>query len=366
MDKEESIIQMLGSIFVILIYINDRNFQYETGVKYILIVLVLLIIQLSGYFIGRHERILNLIQVFMIIVFMKLGYFFTIILIPILSTKIITGTYKNILYFVCVGIMSIFMDTEYVFIFLIYSTLIYLYSASLNRKKYIENTLKDSYRNEREENYKLIQKLTYMENYRNHTKTMVKLNERSYIAQKLHDKLGHSVTSSVMQLQVTKAMMDKDKDLAIKYLNSAITGLNAGMDDIRNVLRDLKPEEQLIGIESIKILLLEFQSNCGVSTNISVSGDLGKVSTEQWIVIEDNLKEALTNSYKYSKATKVSMSIEIYNKFIRVEIIDNGLGCNKVKRGLGLRGMEERVKSIGGTIRFYNNDGFAISMIIGV
>ena len=138
---------------------------------------------------------------------------------------------------------------------------------SLYKREVSEKDLKNHYKIEREENHKLMEKLTYMDNYRKHTNTMAQINERNYIAQSLHDKLGHSVTSSIMQLQVSKAMIDKDKNLSMEYLNSAIENLSEGMDDIRLVLRSLKPQEEIIGIESIRTLLSEFQNNNSILQN---------------------------------------------------------------------------------------------------
>ncbi|MGL5087229.1 MAG: sensor histidine kinase, partial [Clostridium sp.] len=254
--------------------------------------------------------------------------------------------------------------SENIAIFSIYSLIIYLYMDALYKRDISEKDLKSSYKIEREENYKLIEKLAYMDNYRKHSNIMAQINERNYIAQSLHDKLGHSVTSSIMQLQVSKAMMDKDKNLSLEYLNSAISNLSEGMDDIRLVLKNLKPQEEIIGIESIRTLLLEFQKNSGIVTSLNVNGDIAVIESDTWIVIEDNLKEAVTNSYKYSNATKFEMTIDVYNKFIRIDIRDNGNGTEKISKGLGLRGMEERIKSIDGNINFLSNNGFSISMII--
>ena len=62
--------------------------------------------------------------------------------------------------------------------------------------------------------------------------------------------------------------------------------------------------------------------------------------------MEENIKEALTNVAKHSNVTKITVSILIFNMFYRVEIRDNGNGFEKLSKGLGLRGIEERVQEI--------------------
>ena len=60
----------------------------------------------------------------------------------------------------------------------------------------------------------------------------------------------------------------------------------------------------------------------------------------------------------------VNISFNIYSKFCRIDILDNGDGAIKIVKGLGLTGIEERLKSIGGKAIFSSNDGFKTTMII--
>jgi signal transduction histidine kinase len=82
--------------------------------------------------------------------------------------------------------------------------------------------------------------------------------------------------------------------------------------------------------------------------------------------IVTNIKEALTNITKYSSATKAYISIEVNEKYIRLYIKDNGVGSKKIKEGLGLSGMRERVRNVGGSISISSEDGFLIVCIIPI
>lgn len=366
MIREETLFRVIISIFIIVIASTSTSLYSEEIIKYILVSLTFMIIQLITYFSKKYRTVSSIFQIIIIIMLINSGMEIVIIMAPSVIYNLLIKEYKEVVYFFSIVGFSLIISKESIAIFSLYSLIVYLYMDSLYKRESSEKDLKSNYKIEREENHKLVEKLAYMDNYRKHTNTMAQINERNYIAQSLHDKLGHSVTSSIMQLQVSKAMMDKDKKLSMEYLNSAIENLSEGMDDIRLVLRNLKPQEEIIGIESIKTLLAEFQNNSNIFTEIKVSGDIGKIDSNYWIVIEDNLKEALTNAYKYSSATKIEMNIEVYNKFLRIDINDNGKGCEKVFKGLGLRGMEERIKTIDGTISFSSGEGFSVSMIIGL
>lgn len=366
MEREETLLSVLISLFIIFIAASNEKLSNEDIIKYILICVMFMIMQLLAYFSYKYKNIIKIIQLILAIILVINGAEFLIIIAPSIIYSLLIDKHIKIYYTLSMLGLLMIISLENRALFLLHSLIVYLYMDSLYKREVSEKELKNHYKIEREENNKLMEKLAYMENYRKHTNTMAKINERNYIAQSLHDKLGHSITSSIMQLHVSKSMIDKDKKLSMEYLSNAIERLTDGMDDIRLVLKNLKPQEEIIGIESIKTLLSEFQNNSRIFTELRVTGDIAAIDSSYWIVIEDNLKEALTNVYKYSNATRVEMYIEVYNKFIRIEISDNGNGIDKIVKGLGLRGMEERIKSIDGNISFFSNEGFSIAMIIGL
>jgi signal transduction histidine kinase len=51
---------------------------------------------------------------------------------------------------------------------------------------------------------------------------------------------------------------------------------------------------------------------------------------------------------------------------IRVEVKDNGRGVQKITKGLGIIGMEERTAAINGTIIVDGTDGFSVTMLLPV
>lgn len=186
------------------------------------------------------------------------------------------------------------------------------------------------------------------------------------MAQKLHDHLGHRITSSLMQLEVTKETIDLDKEMSKKYLNTAMDNLRTGMDEIRKMLKGVKPREKVLGVEDIKEHILKFQYSSRIRTNLKIEGDLEKITIKLWIIIEENLKEALTNIAKYSEANLVTISILVYNKILRVEVRDNGKGSDFKTIGLGLKGIRERVERENGRVECFNDEGFVINMVFKI
>ena len=110
------------------------------------------------------------------------------------------------------------------------------------------------------------------------------------------------------------------------------------------------------------VKLLKFEYSTGIKTTSNIQGDTNKLTLKLWMVIQDNLNEALTNAAKYSMANEICLSIFIYNKITRIEFRDDGNGYNNLNKGLGLRGIEERVQGLGGRVEYYNDEGFVINM----
>ncbi|NIW80761.1 MAG: hypothetical protein GWN16_15450 [Calditrichae bacterium] len=85
-------------------------------------------------------------------------------------------------------------------------------------------------------------------------------------------------------------------------------------------------------------------------------------STVKELALKDELstaifrifQEALTNVARHSKATEVDISLEKINDYLRLRIIDNGIGLSedqlKDSERFGLIGMKERAKVFGGSV----------------
>jgi signal transduction histidine kinase len=192
------------------------------------------------------------------------------------------------------------------------------------------------------------------------------LEERNKIAQEIHDKVGHTISGSLMQLEAAKILLHKDMDKAEKMICNTIEVLRGGMENIRVTLRSIKPAAEQMGINRLKLLCDEFQTSNNITVILSYKGDLDKVSYEQWKVIYDNTVEAMTNALKYSKSSRISITLEVFNKLIKSEVKDNGVGCIKFNKGIGIRGIEERSSSIGGKVIIDGSRGFSIIVLMPI
>lgn len=72
-------------------------------------------------------------------------------------------------------------------------------------------------------------------------------------------------------------------------------------------------------------------------------------------------QELFTNSLKYAKASKTRIHIIVKNNFLTLNYTDNGVGATKIKKGKGLKSIEDRVTLLNGTLNITTENGFVLT-----
>ncbi len=193
------------------------------------------------------------------------------------------------------------------------------------------------------------------------------LEERSRFSTRIHDKLGHGISGSIILLEGVKLNLQKNPGQAEKSLSTAIDNLRGSVDDIREALHEERPKRGVTNTAELREILERFSVNYEIRTDLSIEGDADKISPQILSCIRENLAESLTNTIKHSNANKFELKIRVYDKMIRAEFSDNGTGSNSFSKGMGLEGMEDRVTVCGGKCLFQcGATGFKIINIFGV
>lgn len=248
---------------------------------------------------------------------------------------------------------------EYLFIFVISLLILLLADKSYTRLKKLEDET-----DEIKTKFIEIQgSLSKSKNYETQLVYVSQLEERNSIAQRIHDKVGHTLAGSIIQLEAACAVLSKDTKKAEEIIKNIISVLSSGMDEIRQTLRDIKPSAEQIGINRLKVILDEFSARTGIETLLSHDDKIFCLDATQWRIICENATEFLTNSLKHSKCTKITVKIQIFSKIIKCEMKDNGKGAAAIVKGLGLKGMEDRCESAGGKMVIDGSQGFSAIMI---
>ena len=362
MNKKITTLFMVISLLIMYLEIGYKEIILINSI----FIIALCIFQLLKNLFKVPFKIVTIIQIFILLISIKFLSKETFLLFPILFFELVKDKLSIEKEMIFLSVIMITFLRENIAYLIIYTVMLTLYLYEIKEREEESKNLKDIKKDNRKEKFIMEEKVSNFNRYLEQNKVVISLRERNIMAQKLHDHLGHRITSSIMQLEVTKETLGKNNEISMKYLLSAMENLRVGMEEIRTVLRNVKPKDRTITIENIKKLLLEFQYNSGIKTHFHLEGEVEKLGVKRLIVIEENIKEALTNALKYSKASQIKVSILIYNKVARIEIKDNGQGCSNIKKGLGFIGMEERLEKINGNMKIDGSDGFTLNMILNL
>lgn len=216
----------------------------------------------------------------------------------------------------------------------------------------------------REDVFRLNRSLNENKEYIRQSEYTIKLEERNRLSQQIHDDIGHSMAGALIQMEAARTLLKTDGDKASELIGNAIAISKEGLERIRLTLKDMKPKAQEMGINRMRLFADELAAKRNLQATLSHDGDIDAVTPIQWKIIQENATEAVTNSLKYADATAIHIEIQVLNKFVKSVVSDNGRGAEKVVKGLGIVGMEERAASAGGMVIVDGTKGFSVTTLL--
>jgi len=304
--------------------------------------------------------------VVMIVMVVYLGKAFLLLCI-FLCYEILTVIRPQLMWYFAPILLACVPNEEYVYIQIIVGLLmaiIYIqhdfvvesYRQQTKEDNIVEQHLKrDMYLREHQMQEEIRKNLLQAENQL--------LEEREQLSQTLHDKLGHNINGSVYQLEAVKVLMEKEPEKSKKMIQAVIDQLRGGMDEIRAILRKERPKKYKLAMLQLEKLCEDCKQK-GVEAELITEGELSEVPDKYLEIILDNAYEAVSNSLKYAKCTKIVMKVHVLNQMIRCSISDNGVGCTDIVDGMGISGMRRRVREVNGILDFESEAGFTINMLL--
>ncbi|MCE1173492.1 MAG: sensor histidine kinase [Propionibacteriales bacterium] len=197
---------------------------------------------------------------------------------------------------------------------------------------------------------------------------------RSQIARELHDIVAHSLSVMIVQAEGGRAMATKRPEAATEALTTiAETGREAlsEMRRIVGVLRD-DPADAKVDFAPAPMLddIAELVTRTSDRVSLDVRGQPPKVPAAMALTAYRVVQEALTNFLKHAGPEATAQVTITYGmRDITIDVLDNGPGAEKETSdtpGHGLKGMNERVASMGGQLltRSRPNGGFQVTAVL--
>jgi signal transduction histidine kinase len=143
--------------------------------------------------------------------------------------------------------------------------------------------------------------------------------------------------------------------------------MNAVIDDtiaaVKRISSDLRPGilDDLGLVAALEWYTGEFRRRSGVQCPFSARGDERLVSEETRTAMYRVCQEALTNVARHAGARTAAVSLTLGGERLRLEVADDGVGIEPERvddpHSLGLTGMRERMRAIGGTLTVVGQAG---------
>ena len=194
--------------------------------------------------------------------------------------------------------------------------------------------------------------------------------ERRRIARELHDSAGQSLVVLAMNLtrletEAKAQMASLTKTLATVADSAVLVNeLSMGIRTISYLLHPPMLDEAGLG-PAMRWYIQGFAERSKIVVDLDLSDDFGRLSQDLETTIFRVVQECLANILRHSESRVANVSIERSAEEVRIEVRDKGKGIAPGKLseiavshtpGVGIRGMQERVRQLGGTLKI-TSDG---------
>ena len=199
--------------------------------------------------------------------------------------------------------------------------------------------------------------------------------ERRKLARELHDSTGQLLAALSMNIATIEREQSHVDDASKKAISDSAGLVQQITREVRTVSHLLHPPLlEVAGLRSsIEWYADGFAQRSGIGIEIEISPDFPRLDDEIELAIFRMVQECLTNIHRHSGSPTAVIKVELQGSDVVVWVQDRGkgmpakgdLGFSWDKVGVGLRGMQERLKQVGGNLRIQSDEtGTTVTAII--
>jgi signal transduction histidine kinase len=200
--------------------------------------------------------------------------------------------------------------------------------------------------------------------------------ERRHIARDLHDSAGQTLAATKMSL----AMLQQTNSLSdhgLKLLDDLHALTDQALQEIRTTSYLLHPPLlDECGFASAARWFVEgYTKRSGIAVECEIPEQMERLAPSLELALFRILQESLTNVHRHSGATAACVKLRCDPEWLNFEVSDNGRGIpeHRLKQfrdsngngGVGIAGMQERVRELGGEMRIRSDTaGTTITFLV--
>jgi PAS domain S-box-containing protein len=202
--------------------------------------------------------------------------------------------------------------------------------------------------------------------------------ERRRVARELHDGVGQILAALGMNLSIVASEKQKLSAEAARCVDQNANFIKQAISETRTLSHLLHPP--FLDEVGLKSALREYVEGFAERSNIHVTLDLPanleRLPREQELCVFRVVQECLTNIHRHSGSRTARVQLARGADEIRLEVSDQGRGMSPDVRGkfqtggssgVGLRGMRERVRQMGGALQVQSNGkGTSVTAVLPI
>jgi signal transduction histidine kinase len=184
--------------------------------------------------------------------------------------------------------------------------------------------------------------------------------ERRSISRELHDEVGQSLGALLVEVGRLAASVPSDNVKIKDHIDKIKSVAETTVQTVRNIALLLRPSmlDDLGLIAALEWQGREVSRRSEMEVEVQSEDVSEKIPDEYKICIYRLVQEALNNAARHSSAKNARVTVEQTADKILVCVVDDGLGFDPQRvRGLGILGMEERVRHLGGIFTIDSKPG---------
>jgi signal transduction histidine kinase len=194
------------------------------------------------------------------------------------------------------------------------------------------------------------------------------LEERARLARELHDGLSQDLWFAKLKHErLVPQVPDEARELALEVtqaLDAAIAEAKQAVATMRATADRERPLHEVLA-EAVE----DFGERSGLRADFAAADLPNSLAPRTQAEILRVLQEALTNVRKHADATVVRVSAEVSGTMLLLRVIDNGCGflpADNPDDGMGLKGMRERARLMGGQLQLFSEPSGGTSVELSV
>src|SRR6202521_3790533 len=192
--------------------------------------------------------------------------------------------------------------------------------------------------------------------------------ERRRIARDLHDSVGQYLVGLKMKVDSLKCSAERNHRQDASELAECAQLTEEAIKEVRTISYLLYPPMlEELGLKSAIPWYLEgFTKRSGIKTTFEVSSAFDRIPCDLELALFRVLQESLTNVHRHSGSSSDSVRLLTKNRAVILQVIDEGIGTESKSwedrtqdwmGGVGLRGMHERMRQLGGGLELSSAQG---------